>query len=412
MAGPFRSSQEVWNTVHEGRYRRAQEKETRINNQSLAAKNIIELLYKQKQTEELEQKNRDTNMQYEAGQQPSSIPGMTQIEADAHNKRVGEQQDRDKVRLSNEALQRTQKSDQYINPDKTVNPNSDPAYMVDSKLGRDKERLAIKETQQKVDGTYNAGPPDPSEFERLLADPSLGYTPAQKKTMRRSRAANIASGSGEVTTFSPDGKITITKGSAGVLTNSARAKVVTDHKANKVSYKTFNSTKERLFTKIKTNPSQLGFTGTLAQMSEEIMSVADNIVSSGGFDISAIEGKGLADYKQHLPKGVKYTAIQAAGTETALFSLALIYAGMAGLGEGRALTDTDVKRAVKAVGGSTNSFEMLQEKMNEAARISRDRINFKAEEYPNLLQSLDGDFGSSTTPQEGQTPIGKLKVIN
>jgi hypothetical protein len=181
------------------------------------------------------------------------------------------------------------------------------------------------------------------------------------------------------------------------LTPSDASKLLKEFDTEKVNFNRVQSLKNRILDQVKNNSTQLGVVGAIAELGEEARSSIYNAIDATGVDLKTLTKKSIDDYV--LPKSL---AAASATTKTNLFSLALLYASMIGLGEGRSLTDTDVERAIDALGAGSNSFEILNAKLNAIEQIGYDGLAARAKVNPKL--SLSGvSMGSGAGLKVGES---------
>jgi hypothetical protein len=161
------------------------------------------------------------------------------------------------------------------------------------------------------------------------------------------------------------GDFPLTKSQAGEARNKFIDKTIQARKFTKLS--------NQVMQNIGENASQLGVVGAIARMGDEVKSIAKNVGSEFGIETSGIS-KNIGDYE------FGTLAPQSAAFKTNALSLALIFASASGLGEGRALTNKDVQRAIDAIGASTNSPEQLFARMGAIQQNLQDSLQIEAEE--------------------------------
>lgn len=200
-----------------------------------------------------------------------------------------------------------------------------------------------------------------SEFERLLK--SSDYSSEQKAHIRKLRISSIASGDGFSIISDGKGGFTMTKGPGG-MTAVQEGKARADYINKEISARKFVSLSNKMIDRLadagEANP-KLGITGAIAKFGDEIAATWRNLQALG---ISVEEGTSMNLDDYDLGK-IETLASENAAFKTNVLSLALIYASAAGLGEGRALTDKDLQRAINAIGGSTNSAAQFRARNRE-----------------------------------------------
>jgi len=148
----------------------------------------------------------------------------------------------------------------------------------------------------------------------------------------------------------------VVSGGGEELTKAQQGKA-RDRFINKtVKARQFVKLSNRVMENVAKNASQLGVVGAIARIGDEVKSVAKNIGSEFGIDVTGVSNN-IGDYE------FGSLASESAAFKTNTLSLALIFASASGLGEGRALTNKDVQRAIDAIGASTNSPDQLFSRM-------------------------------------------------
>ena len=178
-------------------------------------------------------------------------------------------------------------------------------------------------------------------------------------------------------------------------------------KENKAVVMKYNSLANKIISGLKKNPTTAGLSGTLQRLAGSIKSQAKNLGMLTGLNaeeydkIANKENYDLSVFK--IPKGISGAA--AAAYQTNMFTLALMYAGASGLGEGKALSDADVKNAMRAIGADSQDPEAV------IAKIQTSGMNLI--ENFRIDQSVEG---RPMTPvnellmQEGKTDLSKLST--
>jgi hypothetical protein len=274
--------------------------------------------------------------------------------------------------------------------------------------------LTLGNTKEGYEPVYNAQGKLVAQKEvgsgKIVADPRVtdGSTAKGVNVVTPEGAKGISFNGGR-TMMTSDGEITVPPGSQIVstsatgtpeelgLTPSDASKLLKEFDTEKVNFNRVQSLKNRILDQVKNNSTQLGVVGAIAELGEEARSSIYNAIDATGVDLKTLTKKSIDDYV--LPKSL---AAASATTKTNLFSLALLYASMIGLGEGRSLTDTDVERAIDALGAGSNSFEILNAKLNAIEQIGYDGLAARAKVNPKL--SLSGvSMGSGAGLKVGES---------
>jgi len=167
------------------------------------------------------------------------------------------------------------------------------------------------------------------------------------------------------------------------LTNSQRGKAVQNFTDKKVASRKFVTLSNKIIDGVKNNAAKLGVVGAISRIAGEVKSIAQNISSQFGVDTSEISRE-IDDYN------FGNLASASAEFKTDTLTLALIFASATGLGEGRALTNKDVQRAIDAIGASTNDAGQLIARMKTIQKNLDDSLWIEAEE---------GDFDYQGIPE-------------
>src|SRR3990167_3099000 len=222
-----------------------------------------------------------------------------------------------------------------------------------------------------------------SEFERLLE--SSGFSAEKKQELRATRLTKMAQGgSGFALSVDKDGNVMISEDGAGGLTKAHASKALAEFKTRRVNARKFINLSNSVMDSVSGNATQLGVTGAIARVADEVKSVAQNIGNEFKIDTSEVS-KSIDDYDfGSLPA-------QSAKFKTDTLTLALIFAVATGLGEGRSLTNQDVQRSIDSIGASTNSpsqfiarIKTIQKNMDAALRIESDEWGYEYEGIPEL----------------------------
>jgi len=169
----------------------------------------------------------------------------------------------------------------------------------------------------------------------------------------------------------------------------------------------FRRETDLLIDKIQKDPDAITAGATLARAIGSVMADARGIAGVMGitFDTSDTENRVVASSFDSL-KTVS------AGLQTQFLTHALAYAKAAGLGEGRALTDTDLKRALTAVGAGISDADQAIAKLRETHRgISATYIS-KHKQVTGKDYKFEGEAGKHLTPKnraELEAEITRIK---
>lgn len=204
------------------------------------------------------------------------------------------------------------------------------------------------------------------------------------------------------------GEIIMTEGGPGALTAAQRGKAADTFTNKVISGEKFVVLSNEIMDSVANNAAQIGVTGAIARLGDEIKSAAQNLVSLG-VDTSEISNE-LKDYD------FGSLASESAEFKTNALTLALIFASATGLGEGRSLTNQDVQRSLDSIGASTNSPEQLRSKLMASQKNIDRALQIEAKHRGNLDKetSIYSDFkgieglrnADETSPQDnGKQPL-------
>lgn len=236
------------------------------------------------------------------------------------------------------------------------------------KLAQDLKRGVITQEQYEQAAT---GKQTTTEFERLLA--TSDKSEAEKDLIREQRLAKLTAGSGFAIAVGADGEVTMVSGGGGELTKAQKGKARNAFINKTIQARKFVKLSNRVMQSVGENASQLGVVGAIARLGDEVKSIAKNVSSEFGVDVSGVSNN-AGDYN------FGSLASESAAFKTNALSLALIFASASGLGEGRALTNKDVQRAIDAIGASTNSPEQLISRIGAVQQNLQESLQIEAEE--------------------------------
>ncbi|GJM17469.1 MAG: hypothetical protein DHS20C13_27960 [Thermodesulfobacteriota bacterium] len=233
-----------------------------------------------------------------------------------------------------------------------------------------------------------------SEFERLLNSSNLNEEGRQK--LRTQRLNKLISGDG--VSFESDGKGGVSFSSGGNKNKSVKERK--EVKDLRVKTRRFLSQSNKVLASVKNNSKQLGVVGALARVGGEIKSTVQNFANANGIDMSEVSRDiNSYDYGD--------LAAESAGFKTQLFSVALLFASASGLGEGRALTDKDVQRAIDNIGGSTNDpnqlisrIQSVQETLVDNVRILSEESDLEFKDLPEFKKIRENETQEKNLDQE------------
>ena len=174
----------------------------------------------------------------------------------------------------------------------------------------------------------------------------------------------------------------------------------TKFKDRVAKFNTLSRSAEELINKLQESPDAATTVGLLAGFGNRIKTESIALARQAGLKIDSID-EGLARFGGVLDAGG--LAGKAKVFRTGVLSVALQFAGVSGLGQGRALTDKDVERAIGLVtGGSvdpiiiadtlTSGLQFLRFGLEESARV-------EGFEFGGNIQLRDFDVGISAPGQ-------------
>ena len=145
--------------------------------------------------------------------------------------------------------------------------------------------------------------------------------------------------------------------------------------AGKMLFHVYDKLEKVLTTKDNAGAT-MGLLGTLNRFGGEVSAfysaIAAEAKASGiqGFD-DDVKNADIEDFQ--LSDEIRNYAAQSAANKSNLLTLGLLYASATGMGQGRALTDRDLQRALTAIGDGTGDIDQFIARMNE----NKDNINQK-----------------------------------
>ena len=267
--------------------------------------------------------------------------------------------------------------------------------------------LAAASSPESLSEFVNGGSKDPSvlkpredvddpnlgEFERLIDD-LPPEEQAKRKDQRLDKLTQLTGG-GFAASVDEDGNIILAQGGVDELTRAQRGKEIQEFRASKRATKTFLAEAEKI--KAVATPEALGAVGGVARF-------ADNVAAQTAGVLRAFNKTAPADLS---PDRIVELAGKSAGMQTALFNLALQYAAAIGLGEGRALTDADITRALKAIGAKDASPNQLASRLDIVADKVATRVIIEGGDIlPDEADALKDEFGGFQI-QQPVTPEGE-----
>ena len=210
-----------------------------------------------------------------------------------------------------------------------------------------------------------------SEFERILAN--SGLSSAEKADLTEQRLDKLVGGdAGMALMVDKDGETVLVSGGAAELTKAQRGKAIDEFQNRTVAARRFAKLSNSVLKGVEKRAGQIGVVGAITRMGDELQSIASNVSTEFGVDVSEVS-ENIEDYN------LGGLANASAEFQTNMFSLALIFASASGLGEGRALTDKDVQRAIDAIGGGTNSFGQLSSRLRAIQTNMLDDLTITAD---------------------------------